>query len=606
KATRLTNTPNWSEKNPQVTRDNRLVFISDKNGIQNIYELNLETRTSVALTNLQTGASQISISSDGSRLAFNSINEGYLDIFMLRTPFQRAKQEEPTANYWAQRRSAESQAARVPATLYAREMFDSGLDFSSKGLTVEELVEEEEQTEREEEEAASGNIDFRNYVFSEEVIEDTTLQLRDIANFSPENTITQDGRYQPKKYRLKFSTDIAYNPTFVASTYGSYALTQFIISDLLGDHQISLGTNFVTDLRNSDYSLQYGYFKNRTNFFASYFHTSRRYQTYYGEIIRYRTYGGGFNVQYPFDKFRRIDIGISALGVTRDYSSVSDAFRGASVREEEQENDKSAFLYPEIIYTSDHTLPGFLTPSGGSRYSIGISASPGVGENAPQFASVLGDFRKYFGLGNQYSFAFRASGATSIGRDAQTYFMGGQLGWINQRFSDNGLSFDRLTDSFFTVPALPVRGYAYNSIYGSNFSLINAEFRFPLFAAIVPGPLPILPFYNLTGTAFIDVGTAWGQTIEYGLLDSNQEPIINDKKLDFKVAKERFSSFASTPDGPVGFEAPYLDGDILIGAGFGLRTIVFGLPLRYDAGWPYDRDGFKGKPIHYFSIGIDF
>ncbi|MEX0722029.1 MAG: hypothetical protein WD059_15235 [Balneolaceae bacterium] len=601
--TRLTNTSNWSEKSPKVTRDGRLIFISDKNGIQNIYELNLETRTTTPLTNLQTGASQISISGDGSRLAFNSINEGYLDIFLLRSVFQRQKEEEPSDNYWAQRRATENHGQRVPATLYAREMFAGGLDLTGSRQTVEERIEEEEE---EREEAESDDIDFRNYVFSEEVIEDTTLELRDVDNFSPENTITEDGRFQPKNYRLKFTTDIAYNPTFVASTYGSYALTQFIISDLLGDHQISLGTNFVTDLRNSDYSLSYGYLKNRTNYFASYFHTSRRYQTYTGEIIRYRTFGGGVNAQYPFDKFKRIDAGLTALGITRDYSSVSDLYRGLAFGGGQAENARSIFLYPEIIFTNDRTLPGFLTPIGGSRFSIGVSASPGVGDNAPEFASVLGDYRKYFHLGRQYSIGLRASGAASIGRDAQTYFMGGRLGWINQRFSDIGLSFDRLTDSFFTVPALPVRGYAYNSIYGDKFSLINAEFRFPLFAAFIPGPIPILPFYNVTGTAFVDIGTAWGQTINYGLYDENEEPIINDKKLDFLVAKEKVSSFGLTQEGLVPIEAPYLEGDILIGAGFGLRTIVLGLPIRYDAGWPYDRNGFKGPPIHYFSIGIDF
>lgn len=53
-------------------------------------------------------------------------------------------------------------------------------------------------------------------------------------------------------------------------------------------------------------------------------------------------------------------------------------------------------------------------------------------------------------------------------------------------------------------------------------------------------------------------------------------------------------------------EFSYLDGDVLIGSGFGLRTIVFGLPFRWDVAWPYGRDGFRKDPIHYFSIGIDF
>lgn len=618
-ATQLTNTPLWNEEAPKTTRAGRLVFLSDKNGIQNIYEFNLETRTSSPLTNFQTGASQISISGDGSRIALNSVNKGYLDIFLLRSPFDRKKESELSKNYWAQRRASEPLGVRVPATKYAREMFTTGLSSNENGLLDDVSVADEEadsvaqtgagQRQVEEEEADTSEIDFRNYVFSTEVIEDTTLVLEDIESFNPENNTTEDGRFQPKKYRLKFSTDISYNPSIVASTYGSYALTQFIISDLLGDHQIALGTNFVTDLRNSDYSLQYGYLKNRTNWYFSYFHSSRQYQTFFGENIRFRTFGGVVNAQYPINKFKRVDVGFSAMGITRDYSSVSDLYAGYSFGGGDFDNERSIFLYPELIYTNDQTLPGFITPRGGNRYSIGFSGSPGVGDNAPQFASVLADFRKYFNLGARYSFAVRASGAASVGPDKQTYFMGGRLGWINQRFNQNGLSYDKLTDSFFTVPALPVRGYAYNSIYGSNFSLVNAEFRFPLFAAVIPGAIPILPLYNITGTAFVDVGSAWGERINYDLRDENGNPIINDAKLDFKVAQEEIGIYQLRDQNGnvVGTgEAPYLDGDLLIGAGFGLRTIVFGLPFRYDVGWPYEREGFKSKPIHYFSIGIDF
>ncbi len=90
---------------------------------------------------------------------------------------------------------------------------------------------------------------------------------------------------------------------------------------------------------------------------------------------------------------------------------------------------------------------------------------------------------------------------------------------------------------------------------------------------------------------------------------------LNDKDLNFKVSEnvryyldrtngELITDEPANPENYSSFEA--LQGDILIGAGFGLRTIVFGLPLRYDIGWPYFRDGFGNDPIHYFSIGIDF
>lgn len=61
-----------------------------------------------------------------------------------------------------------------------------------------------------------------------------------------------------------------------------------------------------------------------------------------------------------------------------------------------------------------------------------------------------------------------------------------------------------------------------------------------MFAALVPGAVPILPLYNVTGLAFVDAGAAWGQTINYGLLknpDLNSEFAVNDKKAGFYGSK---------------------------------------------------------------------
>jgi hypothetical protein len=35
-----------------------------------------------------------------------------------------------------------------------------------------------------------------------------------------------------------------------------------------------------------------------------------------------------------------------------------------------------------------------------------------------------------------------------------------------------------------------MRGYGYSRAFGEKYPLLNAIFRFPLFAAILPGPLP--------------------------------------------------------------------------------------------------------------------
>lgn len=618
KAERITSSP-WNEKQPAVSNSGRLVFNSDENGIQNLYEYDFDSTNAKPLTNLQAGVSQFSMSRDGSRVALSSINEGYLDIFLLKSVFTRKREEPLKENYWAKRRASESLVQRVPAIEFAMTMYEDGLKSGAERSAIEE---EERKASMTEEEVAnsfenSGEIDFRNYVFSDDVMADSTITLEDEYIFELEDNVTDDGRYVPKDYRLRFSTDIAYSPSVAVSTYGSYALMQFLISDLLGDHQLALGSNFQTDLRNSDYSIQYGYLKNRTNYFASYFHSSRQYQTFSGQLLRYRTYGGAFNIQYPINKFKRIDFGLSYIGLVRDYDKAISFFETifGSPGISQSRRRTSSFFYPQLTFTNDNTLPGFITPRGGTRYSVGLSGSPGVGNNAPVFASVLGDFRHYFNLGQNYSFAFRTSAGASFGRDSQTYFLGGRLGWINQQWSDNGIPLERLTDTFFTLPAVPLRGHEFNAIYGNKFGLVNAEFRFPLFAAVVPGAIPILPLYNITGAIFLDVGTAWGYDITQSYSTNNGVIQVNEnpKELDFKLGTEvtqylDVDGNLYEEQSPGGGRLPltYIDGDLLMGSGFGLRTIVFGLPFRYDVGWAISQNGFEPGPIHYFSIGIDF
>lgn len=574
RAERLTRTPHYNESRPLMTQDGRLLYISDQNGIPNVYEMNLETRESHPLTDLITGVMQMSVSADGRLLAINSYNRGYVHIFTIDEPFERRKTEPLKRNEWADRRLQETQKQRVPALGLAYQLFEDDLkrlkesEISLQVASIVELLQredtqrlperisEEEREERVRIARETGTIDFRDYVFddeAEDVIEPSHLEQIERGR----ETLTEDGRFIPRRYRLTFSPDITYAAGGVSTFYGTYALAAFSFSDLLGNHRINLITNLQFDLRNSDYEISYGYFANRTNYMVRYFHTARNFLVWAGqdiEQIRFRFYGGGAQFQYPLNKFSRIDYGLSFITISRDFSRVSGQLTGT---------DESYFLYPEVTYTRDLTRPGFLSPLSGRRYALSLTGSPPVTSNTIGFASLLGDFRQYFHLGRGYVFAFRGSGAASFGPDSQNFYMGGIQNWINFRWAEGYLTTDRLEDIFFTLPALPMRGHLFSSAMGDRFALFNAEFRFPLIAAMLPGPIPILPLYNIQGTAFVDVGATW-------------------------VKSDRDAALA--------------------GAGFGLRTILLGLPFRYDIAWPYeleDGSGF-GRRIHYFSIGLDF
>ena len=192
------------------------------------------------------------------------------------------------------------------------------------------------------------------------------------------------------------------------------------------------------------------------------------------------------------------------------------------------------------------------------------------------------------------------------------------FGWLNPSFSNNDIPIDQLTDTFFTVTTAPMRGHDFNTLFGDKYTLLNAEFRFPLFAALLPGPIPFLPLFNTTGVAFIDAGAAWGFDTVQTVFDQqrNREVSTEIRKssgLNFRVGKERQVEI-DPRDGSIldedsniqGIPTSFVDGDIIIGAGFGVRTILLGLPFRYDVGWPFERTKFGGDEIHMISIGIDF
>lgn len=565
RAVRLTNTPGWSEERPIMIDNNTILYLSDQNGITNIYKMDLNTRVSRPLTDLVTGVMQMSATPDGSKIAVNSINGGYLDIFVINNPLSRVKSENLKPNLWAQRRASETEAQRVPAIGFGREFFVS--EFREDGIrsliqpeTVAEApVEEPEDAEvdekkAEEEEERSDVIDFRNYRFAddlEEKYQDTERRSR----FEPENNRTDDGRFIPRRKRLSFTPDFTYAQASVGTYYGAFTFTQVSVSDVLGDHRITFATNLVFDLRNSNYFIQYAYLRNRTNYIGTYFHNAWQFQNFAGEVVRYRYYGGSFALQYPLNRFERVEMTTNLITIGRDLSNI---FPGAT---DFNTIEREYIILPQLNYVRDKTIPGFLYPQKGTRLAVGLSGGVPISDDFLGFTTLSADVRHYLSLGRRYTIALRASGAGSFGPNAQQFLLGGMDNWINYRIGRR-LSNEQLSSLFFSMPAMPMRGYAYNAGIGDKFALGNVEFRFPLIAAMIPGPVPIIPLYNIQGTAFVDVGATW-------------------EKASFN--------------------------DLLIGSGFGLRTILLGLPFRYDIAWPYDTDTRSfGSRVHYFSIGLDF
>jgi outer membrane protein assembly factor BamA len=129
-----------------------------------------------------------------------------------------------------------------------------------------------------------------------------------------------------------------------------------------------------------------------------------------------------------------------------------------------------------------------------------------------------------------------------------------------------------------------MRGYNQNVANGNNALVINSEFRFPVFSTLFNRPINNAFLRNFQITQFIDLGSAWNGT--YNALSRPSIVYDNGGPVTVKLKAGGIGPFVG-------------------GYGFGVRSTLLGYFLKLDVGWPMDVF-FKGKPILYFGMGIDF
>jgi Tol biopolymer transport system component len=412
-------------------------------------------------------------------------------------------------------------------------------------------------------------IDLGSYVFGDHVTTPVAADPMVTEIFNVTDNIDAEGNFIPNDYRLNFSPDIVVANAGYSTFWGVQGSTLMAFSDMLGDHQIYFLTNLQIDLKNSDYGLAYFYLPGRNDWAFQGFHTARfLYQldpmnpfSFYS-LYRYRTYGASMLASRPFDKFRRLEFGLSWLNISRE-----------NLDRYDDPIQRNTVFFPSISYVHDNVLWGYISPRRGSRYNLTVHGSPKISSNSIAFMSVLGDYRTYTSLGSDYTLALRLTGGSSFGPNPQRFMLGGMEGWINRRFEDGYIPIEDAQDFVFLTPILPMRGYNYNKQIGKNFALMNFEMRYPLIRYFVGGPLP-LALQNIMGVTFLDVGSAWDDS----------------------------DSWRAFERGPLGNRQTR---DLLIGTGFGARIVFLGFLVRFDVAWNYNLDQWS-KPKYYWSLGLDF
>lgn len=533
KITRITDTP-YLETDPVFSPDDKkMLYVSDANGISNIYIDNLETNESYPVSNLLSGAFQLSVDKKGNTLAFTSFNDVGFDLYILKNPFDLPK-------------------VKLEDTVF-RKKLENKKSVASSGSNKQNNTEENDSTYTEVKIPKAG--DYSKYVFAD--LNRRTEEKKVDITLKEDEYKRKDGNYKVRNYRVKFSADIINGQAQYNTLWGFQGYTQIAYSDVLGNHQIYLGTNLVFDLRNSYINAQYWYLPERIDYGVSFFHYANTYVSSLSGVSRFRNYGAAFIASRPFDKFSRADFSLYFLNASLE------RLDSANPSEE-----KISSILPSIQLVHDTSEWWYTGPRDGFRGAVSLSTSPKYSNNSIQFTTLKTDLRKYIKLFEYYSLAFRLTAGTSFGQDPQQFYFGGVENWINRKWNgDIDLRINSVRDVYFSEFVTPVRGARYYEKVGHNFALVNSELRFPLITRLDLG-LPPISFGYIQGVLFSDIGSAWD-------------------KLDFRGVKNGKTN------------------DLFIGYGTGARIYLLGLILKYDLAWEYNLKS-SSYAKHYFSIGYDF
>jgi Tol biopolymer transport system component len=573
---RLTYDPQYLKTSIASTPDNHsLFYVSDKNGIGNIYSLNLQTLKSKPITNSLKGITQISMSSDASVLVFATLVDGAYDLFKMRHPLD-----------------VRLDIDSLPVTKFRQR--------ENEKLTLLESLETAEESESSfEESELIGYGDFEIEFSRQEVVypnQNAREKDDDIMIEEALGNNSGDGDFPIQDYKIKFTPDVIMaNPSY-SSYFGLMAATQMLFSDELGDHQIYLLVNLLVDLKNSSGFLTYSYMPKLIDYHFSIFQsagytygiTKDSFWRQYGarNSYRYRNWGASIFASNPFDRYSRVEWGINWYNASKDFIGVLPEYPSTTDPLYEQydeyyrnyeEADKSRMMFvPEARYVYDNSSPGMFGPRDGLRYNIGFKGTPKFSDNDIGFLNLEGDFRFYQPVTSYMNLAFRVAGGKSFGPDPTSYFLGGTDNWINSQFAYNALPFEEPEDFAFMNFMMPLRGFNIGQRQGTQFFLVNAEYRFPLFHALVAGPLPIL-LTNIQGALFLDMGGTWiGDIADF---QAYEKVLINE-------------------------QTKSIPRDLLMSYGIGVRTGLFGLPFKIDVAW-HNLNGYT-KPEWLFSLGFDF
>lgn len=541
----------WDDDQPCFVGNDSVVFVSNRNGIRNLYLGSLDGIDSArALTNVVGFCSSPDWAQDTSLLVYTLFQKGSWQVVRMPSPRKQLADSALISTRWVQHLADTTIPFFTPPAPEDTTETDT--------TTTDTLATDADSV-------STGTISVADSVSSDStttagsISTDSTGAADSTA--SPGDTLaalTDSVWTGPMQYRLKFSPDIITVGLGVSSLYGYAGQVLVALSDLLGDHRIVVAGDLQG--RIDEYMHLYGSYANtkrRLAFGVSAFYG--RHYTLLSSLYHDVTAGGDVLLRWPFSLRSRLSLSCYYSHVERTPTSGTGSTQGFDV------------LLPRLAFSFDNVVWGLTGPVNGSRANVSTTVAPPIESLDATFASAEGDLRRYFHFARKFVLALRASAGASLSFDddrrSRRYILGGSPYWFNYEVNHEGYE-ENIDDLFYSDIVVPFRGWHYYDLSGERYAVANVEFRFPFIREVaIAWPLPLRLQY-VNGAVFVDVGNAW-------------DP--EDQLDNFPLPRDLYGGF-----------------------GFGLRANLGVFVLRYDRAWRTDWQTFANRPVNYWSLGGDF
>lgn len=472
--------------NPQWSPDSKeLYFISDRNGISNLYTLDLQSEAITEITDFYTGVSGItelspalSVARNTDKLTYCLYENGQYNIYSVDSGGKMVRGEQTVFT------------DLEPALLPPRTR--------SEG-TVAGLL--------------------RNPLFG----------------------LPEDQEYQPQDYKPKLTLDYIAPPQVAVGvdrfgSYGGGGIALFF-SDILGYQSLQTMAQVSSRIQNSAAAVSYIYRKYRWNLGAVAQRMpyvtggfAQSVQTVQGEpalveeeyTFRQVNYQVSALAEYPFSEVFRFEAsgGYQFLNFDREVRtravSLIDNVTLINEKQDLPAPDSLHFGRGSAALVYDSSFFGATSPVLGQRYRLEVSPILG----SIDYAEILADYRKYIMPVQPFTLAFRFMHYGRYGQGAE-----------DSRLYPLFLGYQTLvrgynTTSFSAEECGQEGCQVFNQLFGSKMMVANLELRFPLFnvLGIGRGFYGILP---IEFTAFVDSGLAWNSQDEAWFLGGDRRPVTS-------------------------------------------------------------------------------